>query len=152
MATSLVPAPVTHPNRLYLFPIASSSCIFFSALGARTSRGAVITSCNSSAAVMEPVEATPFLSRSSRISRSNPSLPATRETEEKYRPASRAPFPVSSATAPETSSYNSRQTWLHREQQAGVSFVSSNQSSSSTSPPAAASPGKSFFPDRKSVV
>jgi hypothetical protein len=35
---------------------------------------------------------------------------------------------------------------LHREQRAGASFVSSNQSSSSTSPPAAASPGKPSFP------
>jgi len=96
---------------------------------------------------MEPAEATPFLSRSSRISRSHPSLPVlTLETEEKFRPASGPPFPVSSATAPETSSDNSRQAWLHREQRAGASFVSNNQSSSSTSPPAAASPGKSFFP------
>jgi len=59
---------------------------------------------------MEPAEATPFLSRSSRISRSHPSLPVlTRETEEKYQPASGPPFPISSATAPETSSDNSRQ-------------------------------------------
>ena len=49
MATSLVFAPATDPSRLYLFPIANSSCVFFSALGARTSRSAVITSCNSSA-------------------------------------------------------------------------------------------------------
>ncbi|KAJ6854370.1 hypothetical protein NC651_039315 [Populus alba x Populus x berolinensis] len=49
MATSLVSAPAAHPIRLYLFPIANSGCVFFSALGARTSRGAVITSCNSSA-------------------------------------------------------------------------------------------------------
>ncbi|KAJ6884547.1 hypothetical protein NC652_031525 [Populus alba x Populus x berolinensis] len=49
MATSLVSAPAADHSRPYLFPIASSSCVFFSALGARTSRGAVITSCNSSA-------------------------------------------------------------------------------------------------------
>jgi len=95
---------------------------------------------------MEPREATPFLSHSSRISRSHPSLPTTWETEEKYRPASGSPFPVSSVTASETSSDNNRQTWLHREQWAGTSFMSSNQLYSSTLPPAAASPGKSFFP------
>jgi len=94
---------------------------------------------------MEPTEATSFLIRSSRISKSQPSLPATRETEGKYRLASRSPFPVSSATASETSRDNSQHTWLYREQRAGTSFLSSNQSSSSTLPPAAASPGKSFF-------
>jgi len=66
--------------------------------------------------VTEPTEATPFLSLSGKTSRRRPSLIVTREIEEQYRPTSGPSFFVSSATASEINSDNSRQTWLHREQ------------------------------------
>jgi hypothetical protein len=119
-----------------LFPIASSSCIFFSELGARSSRGArsspviailqlfFITQANNNRGDFHfchslLLQQYPSLPCRGCIGRSNIEGPPLRQ-----------------------SSF-SQQTCLHREKRGGSSFVSNARPSPSTSPPAAASPGKS---------
>jgi len=118
-----------------LFPIASSSCIFFSEPGARSSRGA------QSSLVITILQ--PFFSTQASSSRGDFHFCHSLLLQQHLSLPCKGCTGRSNIEGPSLrQSSFSQQTCLHREKQGGSSFVSNARPSPSTSPPAAASPGK----------